>query len=81
MAVEAEGADAVDVVRLGNRGLGLDRVHEAQHRVGQRGTDQPSRNIITLTMALVLLPGLSMSRAASRAFSRSPLVISPSESV
>ena len=37
-------------------------------------TSQPSRSIITLTMALILLSALSMSRAAWRALSRSPLL-------
>jgi len=44
-------------------------------------TSQPSRSIMTLTIALILLSALSMSRAASRALSRSFLVISPAASV
>ena len=38
--IEAEGADAVDVVRLGDRLGRLDRVHEAQGRVRQQGADE-----------------------------------------
>ena len=39
--VEAEGAHAVLEIGLGDRFLGLHRVHEAQHRLGQRLVDQP----------------------------------------
>ena len=44
-------------------------------------TSQPSRNIITLTIALILLFGRSISRAACRACSKSFFVISPFSSV
>ena len=43
-------------------------------------TSQPSRSIITLTITLVSLSALSMSRAAARATSRSFLVTSPAAS-
>ena len=39
--VEAEGAHAVVEIGLGDRFLGLDRVHEAQGRLRQRLGDQP----------------------------------------
>ena len=39
--VEAEGTHAVDVIRLGDRFGGLDRVHEAQSRLRQHLGDQP----------------------------------------
>ena len=39
--VEREGAHAVGEIGLGDRLLGLHRMHEAQHRLGQRLGDQP----------------------------------------
>ena len=41
LAIEAEGAAAVLVIRLGNRAARLDRMHEAQFRIGQQPAHQP----------------------------------------
>jgi hypothetical protein len=38
--IEREGAHAIVEISLGDRFLGLDRVHEAQGRVGQHVADQ-----------------------------------------
>ena len=39
--VEAEGPDAMHEIGLGDRFLGLHRVHEAQYRLGSVSCDQP----------------------------------------